>query len=87
MPPTPTWYRGREAIREFLALRPLAATSRRRLAPTRANGQPAFAQYVWDAELELFALHGIIVLTVEHAQIAEITAFLEPRAFAPFGLG
>ena len=43
MPPTPSWYRGREAIRLILLAIPFAgaARGRWRLLTTRANSQPA----------------------------------------------
>ncbi len=86
MPPIPTWYRGRDAVGDFLARRVLAGERSWRLMPTHANGQVALAQYRWDGEDERFAVHGILVLTLRGEQIAELTAFLEPRALAPFGL-
>ena len=41
MPPHATWFRGRDAILEFLPRGPLSIP--RRFLPLRANGQPAFA--------------------------------------------
>jgi hypothetical protein len=52
----------------------------------RANGAPAFGQYVWDSESERLVAHGINVLTFSGEEIEEITAFLTPEAFARFGL-
>ena len=86
MPPLASWYQGRDAVARFLARRVLAGANPWRLQPTRANGQLALAQYIWDPEKALFAPHGIAVLTLRGEQIAEITAFLEPEAVAPFGL-
>ena len=86
MPPYPTWFQGREAVAAFLARVPLAARRRWRLAPTRANGQPAFGAYNWDAEQERFVPHHIIVLTLDGDRIAEITAFLFDQPFERFGL-
>jgi RNA polymerase sigma-70 factor (ECF subfamily) len=86
MPPIPTWYQGREAIAAFLARVPLAGHHRWRLVPTRANGQPAFGTYKWDAERQSFVPHEILVLTLEGARIAEITAFLSTEPFERFGL-
>jgi RNA polymerase sigma-70 factor (ECF subfamily) len=54
--------------------------------PVRANGAPAFGQYVWDAGKGRLLAHGITVLTLKGEQIDEITAFLNPQAFAGFGL-
>jgi RNA polymerase sigma-70 factor (ECF subfamily) len=86
MPPLATWYRGREAIAAFLRGWPLAGTTRSQLVPTRANGQLAFGQYSWDSSAGRFVAHGINVLTLDGAEIAEITAFLTPAAFERFGL-
>jgi RNA polymerase sigma-70 factor, ECF subfamily len=86
MPPLPTWYRGRDAVAAFLRGWPLAAPGRWRVVPTRANGQPAVAEYTWNSERQTFTAHGINVLTLDGAKIAEITAFLTPEAFARFGL-
>jgi RNA polymerase sigma-70 factor, ECF subfamily len=85
MPPLPTWFRGRDAIAIFLAGWPLSGTVPR-LVATRANGQPAFANYFWDAEREAFVANDIIVLTMDGASIAELTAWLTPEVFDRFGL-
>ena len=42
MPPTPTWYRGRDDIRAFLLARPFAEGRRWRTTPVAHNGQLAF---------------------------------------------
>jgi RNA polymerase sigma-70 factor (ECF subfamily) len=86
MPPMPTWYRGREAVAAFLRGWPLAGERRWRLVPARANGQLAFAHYIWDGEKERFVAHSVNVLAVRGAHIDEITAFLEPEAFGRVGL-
>jgi RNA polymerase sigma-70 factor, ECF subfamily len=86
MPPVPTWFQGREAVAAFLARVPLAGRHRWRLVPTRANGQPAFGTYLWDAEHETFAANEIIVLTLDGPRIAEIIAFRSAEPFARFGL-
>jgi RNA polymerase sigma-70 factor (ECF subfamily) len=84
MPPIPTWYRGRDVVAGFFAGRPLAEGRRWRVVPTRANGQPALGYFQWDGES--FIAHGINVLTLDAARIAEITAFLTPETFGRFGL-
>jgi RNA polymerase sigma-70 factor, ECF subfamily len=86
MPPLPTWYGGREAVATFLAVAPLSRSGRWRLVPARANGQLAFAQYSWNEETGSFAPHGVNMLTLHGAKIAEITAFLMPEALRYFGL-
>ena len=86
MPPLPTWYRGRDAVADFLRGWPLSRTGRWRLIPTTANGQVAFGHYDWEEESEVFVPHGITVLTLGGDRIAEITAFLTPEAIGRFGL-
>jgi RNA polymerase sigma-70 factor (ECF subfamily) len=86
MPPIPTWYRGREAVGEFLAGWPMSDRHHWRAVPTRANGQPAFGFYMWDAERRTFVPHGVHVLTLDGDRIAEITAFIEAESLARFGL-
>jgi ketosteroid isomerase-like protein len=86
MPPNALWFRGREEIAEFLRAIPMGRGSRWRLVPTRANGQLAFGHYVWFEERGAFGAHAIDVLTLEGDRIAEITVFMDPEAFARFGL-
>jgi RNA polymerase sigma-70 factor (ECF subfamily) len=86
MPPIPTWYAGREAIRiasrkgfdpEFGHLRTLVAA---------ANSQPAAAHYLRrPGEVEHRPL-ALDVLRVEGGRIAAITSFLSPELFPAFGL-
>jgi RNA polymerase sigma-70 factor, ECF subfamily len=86
MPPIPTWYRGRDAVGAFLRAWPLGGRSRWRMIRVRANAQLGFGHYAWRADRGCFAAHSLNVLTLEGAQIADITAFLEPETFARFGL-
>jgi len=86
MPPYPGWYRGRDAIADFLRLRPLAERSRWRVVPTRANGQLAFGHYLWNAQTARFVPEAISVLTLRGDQIADATFFRMPGAFARFDL-
>jgi RNA polymerase sigma-70 factor (ECF subfamily) len=86
MPPVPTWYRGREAVTAFLESVALSPERRWRLVPIRANGQPAFGKYIWDEEVRAFAAHSISVLTLDGAEIAELTTFLDPELLPRFGL-
>ena len=91
MPPLPTWYRGREAIRAFISARVLSARARgvrSRHVPTRANGQPAMATYHRPKAGDAYQPFGLQVLTVDEStwQIAEITNFLKPELFSRFGL-
>jgi RNA polymerase sigma-70 factor (ECF subfamily) len=86
MPPHATWFRGREAIAEFLRAAPMAEDNRWRLVPTRANGQLAFGHYEWSEERGAFVPHAIDVITLRGDRIAEMTAFMDPDAFARFEL-
>ncbi len=81
MPPLPEWYQGHEAIREFLVRGPL--TSRWRFLPARANGQLAFATYLYDEGVYVPA--GLDLLTIRQTRIAEVVSFLEAD-FTDFGL-
>ncbi len=87
MPPQPTWYEGREAI--MAAFTPEIfgpeAIGDFRLVPTRANMQPAAANYVrrrGDSEYRALALD---VLRIEDGKVVEITAFVR-ELFPAFGL-
>jgi RNA polymerase sigma-70 factor, ECF subfamily len=86
MPPLPSWYRGREAVADFLEGWPLRRDKRWRLHPVRANGQLAFGHYLWDEQRETFTAHSITVLTLDGDRIADITAFLDAKLIPRFGL-
>lgn len=83
MPPNAEWYRGRDAIREFLPRGPLSIP--RRFVRTRANGQLAFGTYkLIDGEWLANAIH---VITLDPAgEITDAVAFLDPSLFGRFGL-
>jgi RNA polymerase sigma-70 factor (ECF subfamily) len=87
MPPWPHWYRGRDAIRTFFtwAWRPSNA-GRWRIVPTAANGQPAFVQYLREADTSVYVAHGIDVLTLHDDAIAAITVFRDRALVAAFGV-
>jgi len=86
MPPRPTWYRGRDAVASFLGAVALAAGTRWRLLPVKANGQLAFGEYRWNETTQCFIAEAVTVLTIADALIADITAFRRPDLFAHFGL-
>lgn len=88
MPPSPSWYHGREAIRAVVVSNILAgdARGRWRLLPTRANGQPAFMVYQREDSTGAYKAFALQVLTIESEAIAEITSFLNPARFTYFGL-
>ena len=87
MPPSPLTFHGRQAIGEFFATVPAeGALDQIRLVPTRANGQPAVAAYLLDREAGVHRGYGLMVLTIDDGQVAEITGFTDPALFSLFGL-
>jgi RNA polymerase sigma-70 factor (ECF subfamily) len=86
MPPWAEWFRGRDAITEFLPRGPMGPGRRWKLVRTQANGQPALASYFGDGDRVGHA-EGIIVLTLaEGGGINEITAFRDADLLPSFGL-
>ncbi len=86
MPPMPTWFVGRAAVAGFFGRLPLRAGRRWRLLPVGANGQVAFAHYVWDESTGRFLPHGVNVLALKGSLVSEINAFLYPEDYPLFGL-
>ncbi|HEY7074012.1 MAG TPA: sigma-70 family RNA polymerase sigma factor [Solirubrobacteraceae bacterium] len=90
MPPEPHEYQGREAIADFLHHASAAARRRGRrrtiLVPTRANGQPALAQYFQEAGAPAARAAGVIVLTLEPGGISRLTRFDGGHLVSRFGL-
>jgi RNA polymerase sigma-70 factor, ECF subfamily len=84
-PPLATWFSGREAALGYVAAHLCPTAGRIRLVPTAANGQPAFAAYLGDADGACRA-HAIIVLSLAGPLITRIVIFLEPDLFRLFGL-
>jgi RNA polymerase sigma-70 factor (ECF subfamily) len=86
MPPVTLEYQGRHAIGDFLRESASWRGQRsQRLIPTRANGQPAYACYLHDGQAPIFRAHGLIVLTLEGAQIRAITRFVDSSVLPRFG--
>ncbi|MEV0591894.1 sigma-70 family RNA polymerase sigma factor [Nonomuraea cavernae] len=79
MPPFAWWLRGRAEIRKAM-LGADAPCGGSRLVPVRANGSPAFGQYVRG---EPFAL---VVLEIERGFVTETITCLDTRLFPFFGL-
>ncbi len=89
LPPSPSWYEGRDAVKRHLSSYPLAgdARGRWRLLPRRANGQLAFGVYRRDDERRAYTAHSIQVLHfAADAQVSEIIAFRYPDLFPSFKL-
>ena len=93
MPPSPSWYQGREAIGIFVAGTIFGeggmfggrASGRWRLVPTRANGSPAFALYQ-RAENGRSQAFGLLVLEYETGGVKHIISFIDPSLPTYFGL-
>ena len=87
MPPSPTWYAGREAIAAVAREVMFAgeARGRWRLRPIRANRQPAFAVYQ-RTESGVYHAFGISVLTIDQGQVADSITFIDPALIPRFNL-
>lgn len=91
MPPVPSWYQGRAAIRAFALaiLFPSGIDKRWRLLPTRANGQPAFVVYRADEATRTYQAFALQIIEIDDLQlprqVAGITAFLSPELVTSFG--
>ena len=86
MPPHPTWYEGRAAIRIAAGQGFEPSFGTLRTLVTAANRQPAAAHYLRrPGESEYRAL-ALDVLSVDDGRIAEISSFVSPELFPAFGL-
>ena len=91
MPPSPSWYSGRAAIRTVLTTQAFAPLAQNRwsFSPTRANGCPAFAVYRAVGSGGSFRAFGLQVVTLEASTagiyIADVTTFLDPALLTTFG--
>jgi RNA polymerase sigma-70 factor (ECF subfamily) len=85
MPPFGTWWRGRDDIAGYLE-RVLPICPEARSVPTRANGRPAIAWYLWDERQTSFVATSIDLPTLHGARVKDIVAFVNPELFARFGL-
>jgi len=86
MPPQPFEYQGHATIARFLHDRAALRGRSLRLAPTRANGQPAFGCYLPDAQTGIGRPYGLMVLTLQGDRISAITWFGDSGVFPHFGL-
>ena len=85
MPPSPTWFAGRDQVVGFLAARVLGQPGDFKLIRVAANGQPGFAAYLRDGDGR-YRAHAVQVLTLDAASIARVVSFNQPELFAMFGL-
>jgi RNA polymerase sigma-70 factor (TIGR02960 family) len=87
MPPEAAEYVGPDAIGRFLSTVPASgALERFHLAPTRANGQPAFGCYLKDPHTPIAHAYGLMVLTLRGDRVAGLAGFADTAVFARFGL-
>ena len=85
MPPTPTWFAGRESVGRFFGSRVLTVPGAFRLVPTAANGQPAAAMYKRGPD-DVHHAHSVMVLSASDAGITHIVVFRDPVLPELFGL-
>ncbi|MCO5969035.1 sigma-70 family RNA polymerase sigma factor [Actinoallomurus soli] len=85
MPPTPTWFAGREPIGRFFASRVLTEPGLFRTVPTAANGQPAVALYRRGPD-GVHHAHAVTVLSAHEMGITRVVVFRDPDLFDLFGL-
>jgi RNA polymerase sigma-70 factor (ECF subfamily) len=87
MPPTPSWYQGRDHIGIYLRQLFASPWGRDlRLVPTGANRQPALAVYAPAGDGSGYRPFAVKVLTVEGGLFAAITGFVHPGLFGRFRL-
>jgi RNA polymerase sigma-70 factor, ECF subfamily len=79
MPPVPSWYRGKEVVREFLIRNPFNHRWQHR--PARANGQLALGCYIFHPARGKYVAAVIDVLTLDGAKIAASTGFMAADLF------
>jgi RNA polymerase sigma-70 factor (ECF subfamily) len=85
MPPTTTWYRGRETVAAFLGARPMNGSMKWQLTPARVSGQLAVRARLWDPAAGGFRAHHTAVLTLRAGLVDGIDTFFEPWALTPEG--
>jgi RNA polymerase sigma-70 factor (ECF subfamily) len=85
MPPTPTWFSGRDVVVGFLSSRVLGSPGRLRLIPTRANGQLAVAEYELGDE-GIYEARAVHVLDVTDGKVGRIVVFFDTTLFPLFDL-
>jgi RNA polymerase sigma-70 factor (ECF subfamily) len=87
MPPEPGECHGKEAISAYLHKLFSRTTDRPiRLAPTRANGQPAFGRYIGDSHTPIARFNCLLVLTLDGNRISRLTNFADTGILPAFGL-
>jgi RNA polymerase sigma-70 factor (ECF subfamily) len=75
MPPLPFEYRGTRAVHRFFTAIDAHRRAIARMVPVRANGHPAWGEYVRDASTGALHVTGIVVVAFAGDRIREITHF------------
>ncbi|MBY8850380.1 sigma-70 family RNA polymerase sigma factor [Saccharothrix longispora] len=87
MPPLPHWYRGADAVMDFVVRVPMTGCGSWRHLRTSANGQPAVGCYLRrpgsSGPYEAWAVN---VLGLRGDRVAEVVSFIGPEHFALLGL-
>jgi RNA polymerase sigma-70 factor (ECF subfamily) len=90
MPPTPSWFAGREAIaglfESWLDVRSPAHVGDVRRVAISANRQPGFAGYLRRPDDSVYRPLGLEFLRIENGLVAELTMFVSPDLFPAFAL-
>jgi RNA polymerase sigma-70 factor, ECF subfamily len=88
MPPESLRFEGSTQIGAFFATVPLDGQLRKiKLAPTRANGQPALAAYADEHDDGEYEAYGVMVFAIRGDRIDGITGFArQPALFTRLGL-
>lgn len=88
MPPQPMWFQGTEMLRRLLQSRLRGPGRYRRMIPTSANGQPAFALYLpgKDERAGKLVAGSLQVITFQGGRIGKVSAFRTPALIALAGL-
>jgi len=85
MPPIPLLYQGRQLVSQFLGAFVFAPGNTFRLAPVRANGQPALGMYLHNPADEVYHANGVMVFTLAGREVDAMTRF-DTSVLAAFGL-
>jgi RNA polymerase sigma-70 factor, ECF subfamily len=85
MPPHLDWYLGPENIVKLITTHCPATPGGLRMIPASANGQPAFATYLRDAD-GVFRAYQVQVLETDGHQVTHAVAWFDTSLFPTFGL-
>jgi RNA polymerase sigma-70 factor (ECF subfamily) len=85
MPPEAAEFHGPAAITGFFAQLPFWGQELK-VAPARANRQPALVYYLPDPWAPVWRAGSMLVLSVRGEQVSGVTRFGNPALLAPFGL-